>query len=172
MIYTGIGSRQTPQDILDTMYEGAIQLADLGFTLRSGGANGADSAFEAGCTDGAGKMEIYLPWRLFNNNKSPLYTPSREAFHLAQSYHPNWSACSHGARALHARNCHQILGLDLQTPSDLVICWTQGGTGRGGTGQALRIAEAYEIPIFDLGSSDGLDRLNQFMTTIGDHHES
>lgn len=33
----------------------------------------------------------------------------------------------------------------------LNICWTKNGSGQGGTGQALRIAKAYNIPIFDAG---------------------
>lgn len=52
---------------------------------------------------------------------------------------------------LQARNSYQILGLDLNTPSNFVICWTKNGKGSGGTGQAIRIARAYNIPIFDAG---------------------
>lgn len=47
-IYTGIGSRETPPDILELMTKIARFMFKQGFTLRSGGADGADSAFEAG----------------------------------------------------------------------------------------------------------------------------
>jgi hypothetical protein len=50
-----------------------------------------------------------------------------------------------------ARNCYQMLGLDLKTPVEFVICWTPQGKGAGGTGQALRIARDLKIPIYDLG---------------------
>ena len=49
------------------------------------------------------------------------------------------------------RNACQILGMDGETPVSMVICWTPKGLRTGGTGQALRIAEAFNIPIFDLG---------------------
>ena len=44
-----------------------------------------------------------------------------------------------------------MLGLDLNTPSNFIICWTEDGKGQGGTGQALRIARDYDIPCFDCG---------------------
>jgi hypothetical protein len=32
----------------------------------------------------------------------------------------------------------------------MVICYTPGGRSGGGTGQAIRVAELYGIPVFDL----------------------
>jgi hypothetical protein len=52
-----------------------------------------------------------------------------------------------------ARNAMQILGPKLNHPADLVITWTEMGLRKGGTGQALRIAEEYSVPIINLGSS-------------------
>ena len=48
MIYTGIGSRETPQQTLATMVVIGKYLAEKGWVLRSGGAEGAVSAFEEG----------------------------------------------------------------------------------------------------------------------------
>jgi len=45
----------------------AQRMSEKGFVLRSGGAKGADEAFE----NGAGEKEIYLPWRGFRDNPSP-----------------------------------------------------------------------------------------------------
>ena len=38
--YSGIGSRETPQDIMELMTSIAAQLARQHWTLRSGGADG------------------------------------------------------------------------------------------------------------------------------------
>jgi len=46
--YTGIGSRKTPYQVQQQMQRIAQFLAKKGYTLRSGSANGADSAFEEG----------------------------------------------------------------------------------------------------------------------------
>lgn len=42
-----------------------------------------------------------------------------------------------------------LLGRDLNDPVDFVVCWTPGAQAVGGTGQALRIAEAYGIKVYN-----------------------
>ncbi len=145
--YSGIGSRKTPDNILEMMKEIAKNLAKEGYILRSGGAEGADSAFEKGCDEVGGKKEIYLPWKNFNGNSSSLYNISKEAFELAKKFHPAWSYLKYGAKCLHSRNGYQILGLDLITPVALVVCYAKE---KGGTDQALRIATSKKIPVVNL----------------------
>jgi len=159
--YAGIGSRSTPKESMTVMTLLAQTMQKQGYVLRSGGAGGADSAFEAGVTDPALK-EIYLPWENFNGNSSPLYTPTKRAFELAEQYHPVWNRLSAAAKKLMARNVHQVLGADCETPVDFIVCWTPGGKGEGGTGQALRIAKHRFIPICDLGRFD-LDVVDKFV---------
>lgn len=148
--YAGIGSRETPAWVCARFSMLAGTLGDEGWTLRSGGAEGADQAFEQGLSRHHPR-EIYLPWPRFGGHRSPLCIPTTEAVELAGQYHPAWSRCSAAARRLHARNMHQVLGSDLRTPVMFVLCWTAEGKGHGGTGQALRLAQAREIPIFDFG---------------------
>lgn len=147
--YTGIGSRKTPPDICSVMTRIARSLFKERYYLRSGGADRADQAFEAGAFH---YKEIYLPWLGFNGSKSQLL-PSKDAFTMAEKYHPAWHNCNQSARKMHARNCHQVLGQDLNTPSEFVVCWTRDGKDSGGTGQALRIARAYDISIYNLADS-------------------
>lgn len=85
--YTGIGSRKTPKVFLDLFEQVGETLADYDFILRSGGANGADRAFEKGCNNLNGEKEIYLPWRGFNDSKSNLIVYDRRAFDIARKYH-------------------------------------------------------------------------------------
>lgn len=122
------------------------------WTLRSGGAKGADTAFELGCDDREGKKEIYLPYKNFNGNGSPLFHVERKARLLAKLFHPNWPALGPTARDFMGRNTYQILSSDLDTPVSFVICWTPKGQVTGGTGQALRMANHYGIPVFNFGS--------------------
>ena len=56
----------------------------------------------------------------------------------------------HGVKKLHTRNVAQVLGDDCSSPADAVICWTPDGSDSGGTGQAIRIAWAYNIRVFNL----------------------
>lgn len=150
--YAGIGSRETPIEILTFFTKLAKYLAKQGYILRSGGAEGSDLAFEIGCNNVNGQKEIFLPWKGFNNSNSSLILNNPKAFEIAEKYHPYWHNLKEGARKLQARNSHQVLGWDLNTPSKFIICWTKNGKGSGGTGQAIRIAKAYDIPIFDAGA--------------------
>jgi len=144
--YTGIGSRKTPESLKPVIKDVAQKMNAIGYTLRSGGAVGADSFFE----EYAERKDIFLPWKGFNGNKSLLYTIPEEAYDMAKEFHPAWNRCSLGARKMHARNVSQILGQDLKTPTEFVVCYTTDGKHSGGTGQALRIASEMKIPIFNL----------------------
>lgn len=169
LIYTGIGSRETPIEIRKTMTELAQRLSK-NWTLRSGYADGADKAFSDGCT---GKMEIYLPWPGFN--QAPKNDPSFVALDylpismiiaatsLSSSMHHNWSACSLGAKKMHIRNVFQVLGRDMKIQTNCVICWTKAGRGVGGTGQAIRIARKLKIPMFDLAHESALSECYTFI---------
>lgn len=155
--YTGIGSRRTPLDIQILMTRLAKALAKDNWILRSGGADGADSAFESGAT----KKEIYLPWNGFNgryvdNVSYLLPVESREAREFVYDYHPAALYLKPTAFKLMMRNTYQILGADLDSPTNIVFCWTSDGQASGGTGQAMRIAKDYAIPIINLYYSTSL----------------
>lgn len=157
--YAGIGSRETPSYVLIIFEEIGEYLAKQGLTLRSGKAKGSDEAFEKGCDRVKGNKEIYLPWEGFEGSNSNLIVKNPKAFEIAEKFHPYWYNLKQGARKLQARNSHQILGKDLNTPSKFIICWTEGGKGKGGTGQALRIAHHYGVPVFDAGKYNDFDEL-------------
>lgn len=152
--YAGIGSRKTPKDICRKMFIAGASLASLGYTLRSGAAAGADTSFEQGSISKDGLCEIFLPWKNFRGHASPLFGADKEARDLAKRYHPKWDFVLPRGRDFHGRNSYQILGRNLQTPARFVLCWTPGGAITGGTGQALRIAQDYDIPILNFGCHD------------------
>lgn len=173
--YAGIGSRDTPAEILSLMTAAASELAEMGWILRSGHADGADLAFERGSK---GRNQIFLPWADFNYDnpysqfltKTGHYVPiiNNDALRIAKAFHPNWEACSSGARSMHCRNAYQVLGpglglINTHTVSKFVLCWTKDGKASGGTGQAIRIAEGYNIPVFNLFHADALDKLAEFL---------
>lgn len=152
--YTGIGSRNTPADALEFIEQAAKHLAAKRWVLRTGHAQSADQAFERGAGN---RAEVYLPWPTFEDAtpivaRTVMATPTREAHDVAAQHHPTWDTLKHGAKQLHARNAHQVLGPYLDDPVAFVLCWTPGGRGDGGTGQALRIARAHDVTVYDLGS--------------------
>lgn len=148
--YAGIGARDTPPLICSYMEQIGSWLAEEGWILRSGGADGADRAFEKGCDLAGGRKEIFLPEKGYNGNSSELFTPPETAFQLIDEIWEDLKNRTPLVRALFARNCLQILGSDLDSASRVVICWTRNGTAVGGTGKAIQIAELYKIPVINL----------------------
>lgn len=153
--YAGIGSRKTPPHILDLMTHVARYMKDLDWTLRSGAAQGADTAFE----NGAGNLK-----EIFTAHS---YIP-QSAMDTVDVYHPAPSYLTGYAKKLLARNAMQIFGSNMNTPVRFVICWTPDGangttkpTSRasGGTGQAIRIAAANNIEVFNLADKETLNRV-------------
>jgi hypothetical protein len=151
IFYTGIGSRETPEDICKMFIGYGRFLARKGYILRSGGADGADKAFEIGCDEVNGPKEIFLPWKGFNGNSSDLFQIPQECFEIARDIHPNFDNLSQGAKKLHARNVLQVLGKDLKTPSKFIVCYTKNQELKGGTRTALILAQRYNIPMLNLG---------------------
>jgi hypothetical protein len=172
--YTGIGSRQTPDPYLDLMTKLASRLAADGWILRSGGAPGADMAFENGAPSNA--RSVYLPWRGFNENSSNI-VPEKwanwaQAQEIASRHHPAWDHMERSVRALMTRNVYQLLGDDLKTPSRLVLCWApkpklndQGCVINtdGGTGLAVRLAASYGVPVYHLGIAEHMNKMCSYL---------
>jgi hypothetical protein len=127
------------------------------WTLRSGGAQGADTAFERGA---GGKADIFLA------NDATL-----EAAKIAREYHPAWDRCTSYAKRLHARNAFQVLGGDLKTPSKFLLCWTPDGCEKhadrtiktGGTGTAISIASENGIKVYNLYHLHNVERIKRYL---------
>lgn len=172
MEYAGIGSRSTPPQILNLMTNLASKLEGLGYILRSGGAAGADTAFERGVNNPA-KRQIYLPGPSFNSKTagqlgfidSTKLPHWQQAIATVNQFHPAPEKLSEYARNLMARNAMQVLGQNMNQPAKMIVAWTPGGQITGGTGQALRIAQAYQIPIRNLGNFETLQNVQKFLKT-------
>lgn len=150
LCYTGVGARKTPREVLNLMSDIAFMLNDLGYTLRSGGAVGADRAFENTAV-----------------RKSIFYAKdcTSKAEKIASKFHPAWNRCSSFARKLHGRNAFQVLGKNLNDPSSFLICWTPDACTchrdrtirTGGTGTAISIADNYGVKVWNLANKSHAD---------------
>lgn len=188
--YTGIGSRATPEPLRETMQALAGRLAGT-YRLRSGGALGADTAFELG----ARKAEATLGVDVYR----PRYDIHPICYEIAEFIHPHWKAMKPFTRQLFARNVEQILGSKVNHPSQFVVCWTPDAceTMRdyrpkqtGGTGLAIALAqnlpvlaEKFElkhvdgspitkaIPVFNLRKSHRLDQLCAWLGITGNLYD-
>lgn len=156
--YAGIGSRQTPQDVLIAFENYARTSVH---NCRTGAAYGADSAFIRGSN--WNHLTVYLPWNGYNNWKHndphivdcSRFANTHQAELLAKQFHPCWDSLTPIAKQLMSRNVYILLTESLQDPVDYVICWTPDGATHttsaltGGTGQAIRIANHLGIPVIN-----------------------
>lgn len=166
-IYTGVGSRDVPEDIYKLLQALGRKLATQGYALRSGGAVGCDTAFYEGCKEAGGMSTIFTPWEGFNNlygeniiclddiPQNLIYRAEWEA----RQVHPMFDKLTQGAKKLHTRNVFQVLGVGLGKPSDFLVCYApvQGNSVRGGTRTAVELAKVYNIPVYNV--FDSRDRL-------------
>jgi hypothetical protein len=160
--YAGIGARKTPDSTLKLMTKIAIALDNRGYVLRSGGAKGADQAFERG----SDSQVIYIA----NHAEGDI-----AAHEMAKEYHGAWDKLTNKyIRNLHARNCYQVLGKDLKTPVEFVVCWTPDGCEHhkdrtittGGTGTAISIASMHGIRVYNLYNYKSLEELRELYKTL------
>ena len=150
--YAGIGSRKTPEKILLQMEKIGALLASKGYTLRSGGAVGADSAFERGCDSAQGSKQIWHP----SESYFPLHEWATDKASETCWEYPLEKMKAHTI-SLITRNMYQIFGDDeyaLQ-PVDFVLFWSEGdplekGFEAGGTRYAIRACKSAGIPAYNL----------------------
>ena len=92
--YAGVGSRSTPAKVLQWMESIGRAMAEAGMVLRSGAAEGADSAFERGCDSVGGDKRIYLPRAGFKGRRADgvkvLVGAGAWAQALGRKHHPAW----------------------------------------------------------------------------------
>lgn len=160
MTYAGIGSRQTPPEILAQMTEVAKELEAKGFTLNTGVTfggkeEGADEAFSKGAT----KKNLFAPEQA-----------GEREMKIAKEIHPNWNALVEkgpGGPKLMARNTNQVFGENLDTPVDFVLFYakeTKGIRPEGGTGQAVEMARRKGIPTINMANPNWREQLNRVLS--------
>jgi hypothetical protein len=165
MIITGIGSRNTPPEICALFTELGQEAKDRGWWVRSGHADGADYAFEQGALD---HCIVYLPWKGFNKDRDVLGVPRAselrdDVLKIVFKHEPYAKDLSQGVQLIKSRNVYQVLGEDLVTPADVVVCWTPEGEVVGGTGLAIKIAQQHNVPIINVGNPDTEKNLNNIL---------
>jgi len=144
--YAGIGSRQTPPQVLRVMDAMGYHLAPR-WDLRTGGAQGADMAFEAGAQRAGGWI-----WTWTADDVCPVRDAWAWERAEAVAPRPLETMAPHVQRLL-ARNMLVLFGDDGLSPVEWVCCWTPGAACVGGTGHVIRAAGEAGIRVYNLAES-------------------
>lgn len=154
--YAGIGSRSITDGMNQLMREFAIKIAEEDYILRSGGASGADQAFEAG----AEQKEIFRA----EDAEEWAYEEVKTCLPTDRSGFDNWKPY---VKATLARNMMQVLGCNGDQPVDFVLCYAPSfdytDSSAGGTGYAIRCAIKYNIPVINLYDSKNVEYIKEYL---------
>lgn len=183
--WTGVGSR--PKNLpnsrieVEMMYVGRL-MAEKGWILRSGNADGSDLAFQKGVYSVDPQLtEIFLPREGFNSYHN----------HAGAKYkllhHEDIEACkpflekanmskevermSAWNKAFHYRNVCQVTGKEKYCGFDLsnfvVYCAPEeDGVVSGGTRTAVYVARSLAIPTFNIGFPDQYEEFLGFISEL------
>ena len=166
--YTGVGSREIPEDVFNIFRMVGRTLARKGFILRSGSADGSDRAFELGASDVDPNLtEIYLPnsdfksyRRIVGVNYLPLVEGEIENAEKIYSTPTNkhkdgimpwFNKIQRYNQEFHARNVLQVTGRN-GVDSSFCIYYAPAVNGNvvGGTRSAVELCRSKGIPTYNL----------------------
>lgn len=183
LIFTGVGHRKgVPDNIRNKAVQLTSWLCARGVKLRTGDADGMDAVFR----DAAPKemRQFFAPLNRYNAHPDAIMIKPSEihpcyysqARDITANTHPYFYNLGDFERELHIRNAFQVLGPELDEPSNFLVCWTKDGAetkttrATGGTGQAIRLAIKYNIPVFNLQTPNFEGRFRTFIKHLGEEH--
>lgn len=184
MAYAGIGSRETPPDILTKMTETAKWLNNkFGYKLQTGykrisygkiTEEGADKAF----SDGTVNKELFGPDMANDRTRKIAYEVHPNLKGMWNSVYNKWKGkvgktkaeqYADGAINLQARNTNQVFGANLDAPVDFVLFYAEEQKSnplrpKGGTGQAVEMARRKGIPTINMADEDWKKQLEEVLS--------
>lgn len=174
--YTGVGSRNTPVWCRLAMEDIATSLAGKGYSLRSGSAQGADSAFEIGADNACGAGDIYIPWSGFGTGRPTMFKDyhvlTNKQFEVARDLYietgiiPHFNEMKQASQKLHARNYLQVVGHGVTVnPSKVCLYYAEGdwitGEPEGGTRSAVMLSRHFGVPIYNLMNQEHFKKVQK-----------
>lgn len=196
MTYAGIGSRETPAEVLEEMQKIAEKLESSGYKLQTGykkrkgsivEEEGADKAFSSGVKKPANK-ELFGPDMVNETAMRVAYEVHSNLDNMGNYVYNKWvdklsknnekavaeakaREFAEGAKALQARNTFQVFGRNLDTPVDFVLFYAEEKEGdlrpKGGTGQAVEMARRKGIPTINMKNSNWRKELDKVLEMTG-----
>lgn len=166
--WTGVGSRSITKEEQElAVYVAETITRRFGMVLRSGAAEGADTAFQKGvCNVNPKYCQIWTPWNNFRPKEqhtgfpscsyttptTEMFEKAREAF-ISTGIIPWFDRMKQGAQKLHGRNFYQVRGGYGEPLSKVCIYIADeddNGEVSGGTRSAVLLARHYKIPTYNL----------------------
>lgn len=172
--FTGVGSRRTTRVAEDELGD-VVKVLSRRFALLTctgDASEGGDKVVWNNALEGH-RIRFGPVGRSSYSLHTQVVPPDTEAYSLAVSIvsklHPAWRFLKQEHRELHIRNVFQVMGATVSRPSEFLLCWTPDGAEEktskktGGTGTAIRIANHFGIPVFNMQNEDCIERLGEYL---------
>jgi len=148
--------RDFPDEVKTSLFNIASKLLAKKITIR---VNGDDKDFVdklKGLSDT--HLELYIPWKNFNDIESKFYFNSLTSKHIAELHFSAWEKIPDAVKALLARNVRLIFGEKNNSVALCVITWSKDGASRvpeisKETGRAsfiIKVASSYGFPVVNI----------------------
>lgn len=149
MIATLVGSRKITPCIAELCNIIGSKLSDRNFIARSGGASGCDTEFLRYYNKQL--TEVYIPWDGFSNGMC-IDNLDKEKAAMILSSIVDIQGLKESIVKLYTRNVFQVLGKNLDQPSDILLYYSPmlNGIPKGGTKIAYMLAKRYKIKCVDI----------------------
>lgn len=154
------------KEVKDELVSVAKRLLSLNYSIR---INGDDKEIVNELTNLSKNVEVYIPWKNFNEIESKHYFNLPENKHLAQVNFSAWEKVPDSVKAFLARNIRMLFGDKNDSTVLTLITWSEDGATYPNevsktTGKASFIIKAalkYKLPVFNLGSDKSRGNLEK-----------
>ena len=168
--YVITSNKETPSSILEDIRQLVKKLDGLGYVARTDGMDGVDVEVQK-ITE---NIELYLPWKGFNNKESKLYYNDTTTMQAAKTYHPTFDNLKPAVQAFLGKNARMVLGNKLNSNALFLLCWSEDGAElkkdvvarTGNIGHTILIANSIGIPVFNLGKEGTKERIHNYLSMI------
>jgi len=142
-----------PQEVKEKLYNIASRLINKKVTVR---INGDDKEFiERLSKLSDSNVEIYIPWKGFNDLDTKHSWNTITSKHIAQTNFQAWDKIPDSVKSLMARNVRMVFGDKNNSITLCVITWSPDGASRGpevtkDTGRSsfiIKMASRYSFPV-------------------------
>ncbi len=164
-----------PPEILDRAKEVILYLINHGFTARASCIASSEKEILEFIPED--KVEVYIPWKDFDNRNSKFYFNDKVSQHIARMFHKAYDTLKGPIQAFLAKNVRMVLGEKAKSRSTLVIVWSEDGATdtsqitfkTGNVSHPIAIANAVHIPVFNLQDPDILLKVSGYLKLKESH---
>jgi hypothetical protein len=165
--YAATGNKDMPESFKPMIQRIGRNLQEAGLILRTGGMEGLEDVIEKSAT----KLEVHLPFKDFDGKQSKFTYTSDFVKGIAKMFHTSFDTLKPVVQTFLAKNVRLVLGKDGKSPALFLLVWTEDGAETtaektfktGNSGNAIEIANAIKIPVFNLARPDAEQRIYEFV---------